>query len=621
MSVALEARDITKVYGHVSALSGANFEVKAGEVIALIGDNGAGKSTLVKILSGTETPTSGEILVDGKPVTISGPLAARGYGIETVYQDLALAPHLNPVQNMYLGREVMRTGVMGRLGFMNNAEMLAGSKKAFDELGATVRNFSGSIGAMSGGQKQAVAVARAAAWAKRIVLLDEPTAALGVVQTKARPGPDPPGPRPRARRGVHQPLDAARDPGCRRGAGHAARSAGGHVQSKGDNDGGVGRSDDRRRDAGEPVMTGQATVPPPAPAEVVPSEEQPTGRLARLARLQALQIIIVLAVIVVIFSAIKPGSFLTVFNIRGIVQDTSILAVLGVGMTFVIITGGIDLSVGSVLVFSGVVADKAMAAMGGQGWGAAIVGALVAIGCGLGWGLINGVLIARAKVPPLIVTLGTLGMALGLAEVITGGVDLRDIPTVMVNSVGFGNIFWQVPTLAIIAAVVIVIGIVALHRTRFGLYTYALGSNPEAGRRSGLNVPRHLIKVYALSGLLAGFAGWLNLAFFQSTTIGGQSTTNLSVIAGTVIGGTSLFGGYGSILGTTIGLFIPTTLQNGFVIIGIQPFWQEVVVGAVLIAAVYVDQQRRAAALRGGRPTMSTWLSQLTSRQAAPARE
>src|SRR5262249_5388998 len=122
---------------------------------------------------------------DGQPVTIDGPLAARRYGIETVYQDLALAPHLNPVQNMYLGREVMRPGLMGRLGFMNYAEMRAGSKRAFDELGATVRNFSGSIGAMSGGQKQAVAVARAAAWAKRIVLLDEPTAALGVVQTKS----------------------------------------------------------------------------------------------------------------------------------------------------------------------------------------------------------------------------------------------------------------------------------------------------------------------------------------------------------------------------------------------------------------------------------------------------
>ena len=183
---------------------------------------------------------------------------------------------------------------------------------------------------------------------------------------------------------------------------------------------------------------------------------------------------------------------------------------------------------------------------------------------------------------------------------------------------GFGNIFWQVPTLAVIAAVVIVIGIVVLHRTRFGLYTYAIGSNPEAGRRSGLNVPRHLIKVYALSGLLAGFAGWLNLAFFQSTTIGGQTTTNLSVIAGTVIGGTSLFGGYGSIFGTIIGLFIPATLQNGFVIIGIQPFWQQVVVGAVLIAAVYVDQQRRAAALRGGRPTMGS-LADSADQQAGGA--
>ena len=370
-------------------------------------------------------------------------------------------------------------------------------------------------------------------------------------------------------------------------------------------------------------MTEQTTVPAAASADAVPSEEEPAGRLARLARLQALQIIIVLAVIVVAFSILKPSSFLTVFNIRGIVQNTAILAVLGVGMTFVIVTGGIDLSIGSVLVFSGVVCDKTMANVGGgQGWGVAILGAVVAIGCGLAWGVVNGYLVARAKVPPLIVTLGTLGMALGLAQVFTGGVDLRNVPTVMVNTVGFGNIVWQVPDLAVIAAVIVVLGIVGLHRTRFGLHTYALGSNPEAGRRSGLNVNRHLIMVYALSGLLAGFAGWLNLAFFQSTTIGGQSATNLSVIAGVVIGGTSLFGGYGSIFGSVIGLFIPAILQNGFVIIGIQPFWQQVVVGAVLIAAVYVDQQRRAAALRGGGGLrLGGLLAQLTRSQAAPARE
>ncbi len=362
-------------------------------------------------------------------------------------------------------------------------------------------------------------------------------------------------------------------------------------------------------------MSGRATAPATAPTVPgVADEEQPVSRLARLARLQALQIILVLIVILIIFSVMEPSSFLTVFNFRGIVQDTSILAVLGVGMTFVIITGGIDLSIGSVLVFAGVVADKTMAAVGGgQGWGSALAGLVVAVACGLAWGFVNGFLVARAKVPPLIVTLGTLGMALGIAQVITGGVDLRDVPTVMVNSIGFGNIFWQVPWLAVIAAVVVVLGIVLLHQTRFGLHTYALGSNPEAGRRSGLNVNKHLILIYTLSGVLAGFGGWLNLAFYQSTTIGGQTNTNLSVIAGVVIGGTSLFGGYGSIFGSVIGLFIPATLQDGFVIIGIQPFWQEVVVGAVLIAAVYVDQQRRAAALRGGGPRMGALLSRLVT--------
>jgi ribose transport system permease protein len=170
-----------------------------------------------------------------------------------------------------------------------------------------------------------------------------------------------------------------------------------------------------------------------------------------------------------------------------------------------------------------------------------------------------------------------------------------------VDNIGFGNLVGQVPTLSVVALVVVLFGMVVLHRTRFGLHTYAIGSNPEAGRRVGLKVDRHLIKVYALAGVTAGFAGILNLAFFQSTTIAGQTNTNLNVIAGVVIGGTSLFGGVGTVFGTVIGLFIPSTLQNGFVILGVQPFWQQVVVGGVLIAAVYVDQARRAAALRGAR--------------------
>jgi ribose transport system permease protein len=321
--------------------------------------------------------------------------------------------------------------------------------------------------------------------------------------------------------------------------------------------------------------------------------------LARITRIQALQIVLILAVIVVIFSVMAPDSFLTTFNLRSIVVNTSIFAVLGVGATLVIITAGIDLSIGSVLVFSSVVGSQAMAAMGAEGWGAASVGALVSIGAGLMWGLFNGVLVAKAKVPAFIVTLATMGIALGLAQVITGGIDLYEIPTVLVDTVGFGNVFGEVPTLTVIAALIVVLGSILLHRTRFGLFTFAVGSNPEACRRVGINVDRQLIWVYGISGACAGIAGIMSVAFFQQTTIGGNSMTALTVIAGVVIGGTSLFGGIGTIFGTVIGLLIPTTLQSGFIIIGVQSYWQSVVVGIFLIGAVYIDGVRRARAQRG----------------------
>ena len=180
---ALEARDVVKQFGQVRALRQASFDVHAGEVVALIGDNGAGKSTLVKTLSGGITPDSGQIYSDGKPVTLSSPNDARALGMETVYQDLALAPHLDPAQNMFLGREILRSGFAGRLGFMDNATMQSKTAKAFGDLGAKIQDLRAPVGTMSGGQRQSIAVARAAAWADRVIFLDEPTAALGVVQT------------------------------------------------------------------------------------------------------------------------------------------------------------------------------------------------------------------------------------------------------------------------------------------------------------------------------------------------------------------------------------------------------------------------------------------------------
>lgn len=320
---------------------------------------------------------------------------------------------------------------------------------------------------------------------------------------------------------------------------------------------------------------------------------------ARLARTQWLQILFVLLAVVIVFSIMAPDSFAQWNNWRLIIQNASILAVLAVGMTFVIITSGIDLSIGSVLVFSGVVAAIVMREMGGDGWGTAFVGVLVSVASGLFWGLFNGFLVAKAKVPPLIVTLGTMGIALGLAQILTGGVDVRNVPRVLTTSIGYGNVFGTIPIISVIALVVIVIGAVVLHRTRFGLHTYAIGSNEEAARRVGVKVDRKLISIYAISGGLAGLAGIMSLAQFSTTAIAGQTQTNLNVIAAVVIGGTSLFGGIGTVIGSIVGLFIPAVLQNGFVILGVQPFWQQVAVGVVLIVAVYVDQLRRAQAARG----------------------
>jgi simple sugar transport system ATP-binding protein len=184
VAAVLEARHITKQYGHVEALREADFDIEPGEVVSLIGDNGAGKSTLVRILSGSEVPDSGEVLFSGEPVSLTSPSVARGLGMETVFQDLALAPHLDPIRNLFLGREIMKSGLLGRLGFMDNAAMKSEGIAGLKSLGAAVRNFSGPVAAMSGGQKQSIAVARAALWAKKVIFLDEPTAALGVVQTK-----------------------------------------------------------------------------------------------------------------------------------------------------------------------------------------------------------------------------------------------------------------------------------------------------------------------------------------------------------------------------------------------------------------------------------------------------
>lgn len=312
----------------------------------------------------------------------------------------------------------------------------------------------------------------------------------------------------------------------------------------------------------------------------------------RVLRSDTFRLFLALLAMAVVFAALRPEAFLTVNNILNVLTDATILLVMAVGATYVIITSGIDLSVGGILVFSSVTSAMVMAAIGDGSATTLLIGLAVAVVSGGAWGLINGFFVAKAKIPALIVTLATLGASLGASLLITGGVDVSNVPFALVETVGSGRIL-GIPVLVVIAAFVAIVFGLILAQTRFGRYTYAAGSNAEALRRTGVNVDAHLIKVYALAGLLAGLAGYLSVARFATTTIGGHTTDNLQVITAVVIGGASLFGGRGLMVGTVIGVFIPVILQNGFVILNVSPYWQQIAVGIVLLGAVYLDQTRR----------------------------
>ena len=322
----------------------------------------------------------------------------------------------------------------------------------------------------------------------------------------------------------------------------------------------------------------------------------------RVAMNNVFWVLVILILISLGFTLIN-GAFLSPYNIRSLITDNAYVLVMAVGMVFVLCTAGLDLSVGSVLVLSGVVSAKVFLAFGSSnpatgadaiGWGPVVIGMAAGLAVGTAFGVINGTLIAYAKVPPFITTLGSFGAALGIAYLLTNGSDLSNMPNLLTVDIGSEGPFGA----AEIWMIIIVLAIVALAAmllayTRFGRYTYAIGSNPESARRVGINVQRHLVKVYGLMGLLAGVAGLLSLANVSTTTISGHTADALSVIGGCVIGGTSLFGGRGTVVGAFIGALIPAALDSGFVIISVSPFWEYVAVGIVLVLAVYFDQWRR----------------------------
>lgn len=295
--------------------------------------------------------------------------------------------------------------------------------------------------------------------------------------------------------------------------------------------------------------------------------------------------LVFLAGLVALLSA-STGRFATASNFLNIARQHSIIIVLAIGQTLVMISGGIDLSVGSVMALSGVVAGVA-AASGIPMAACLALGIITGCVCGC----ISGLVTAKARVPAFIATLGMMGMARGIALVISGGVSI-DLPAQVTSWTGSHSFVLSVVFVGIMVTVALACHLI-LSSTTLGKHCYAIGGNREAARLSGINIDRHLITIFAINGLIAGLAGMMMLGYITVADPTAGDGYELDSIAAAVIGGTSLFGGRGGIGGTVVGALILAVLRNGCDLRNISEHWQRFVVGLMTIAAVFYDRLRR----------------------------
>ncbi|MFH1372061.1 MAG: ABC transporter permease [Planctomycetota bacterium] len=299
-----------------------------------------------------------------------------------------------------------------------------------------------------------------------------------------------------------------------------------------------------------------------------------------------------LMLIVCILAALRPDTFLTMDNFLNVLRRSSVYGIIAIGMTFVIVSGGIDLSVGSMLAVCGMIGAMIMEATGGanpQGW-ALVAGTIASIAAGTACGMCNGILITQFRLQPFIVTLGTMSFFRGVALVMKDG---QPINVADYKYLGEGVVL-GVPISVVIFAVAIAAAMFVLRYTPLGRYTYAIGSNREAAFHAGVRVERNLVWIYTIVGLLAGIAAMIQV----SRTVSAQPTAGLGaeldVIAAVVIGGASLSGGRGTITGTIIGTLLISFLRNGCTLLGISTNAQLIVIGIIIVVAVAVDQLAQA---------------------------
>ncbi len=711
----LKLRGIYKNFGAVQALSNVNLDVPAGKVTALVGDNGAGKSVLIKCVAGIHTAERGQILWEGRPISIRNPRDAASLGIETVYQDLALCDNLDIVQNMFLGRESTSHFLL------NEDKMEKAAAETLAGLAVTsVRSIRQPVASLSGGQRQSVAVAKAVMWNSKLVIMDEPTAALGVVQTRmvldlikrladrglavivishnlndvfevadrlavlylggmVAEGPASEFDRQSvvelmttgaSRRSVEGSADERGGAVLSGGAEADPRSSGEQVQAMSEAEepiGGVRAAAPDRQPVGSSGLAEHLTEPAAAEAALAVAPEIVANTLGEYfgawwIRLRAgetgvLPVIVGLALIGIIFQT-QNSSFLSAGNLVNLMVQSSTFVLLGMAESFALLLGEIDLSIGFGAGLGGVVAAELVKAQTGWPWWAAVIVALL---CTAAFGAFQGTLITRLGLPSFVVTLGGLlglqglmllvlgnGGTLPISDsviddfangkltvaagwiilavlaagyaLLTGWRDRRrrrsglvappasltalkiatvtafGVVVVVICSINRGNLtpIRGVPWVAFIVLGVLGLWSLLLGRTRFGRDMYAVGGNPEAARRAGVNLALIRTLAFALAGFTAGIGGviYASRLYGVSTTFDGGQLV-LYAVAAAVIGGTSLFGGRGKPLHAVLGGIIIGAIYNGMGLLGLSASIQYIVTALVLVAAVTVDALTR----------------------------
>jgi ribose transport system permease protein len=310
------------------------------------------------------------------------------------------------------------------------------------------------------------------------------------------------------------------------------------------------------------------------------------SRIKRLFSFREAGILFVLIALCVILSIVAPR-FLTLRNVTNVVRQFSVIAIMSVGMTYVIITAGIDLSVGSIIALSGCMTAWFLVE-GYPIW----LSVLIGLALGALTGVVNGLLIVKVRLAPFIATLGTMGIARGVVLALTMGYPIQPFPEAF-EVIGRGYL-GPIPIPVVIMTVVVIAGHIFLGRTTIGRYIYYVGSNPTAARLSGLNVGRILILVYTMAGFLSGLAAVVLVSRLTSAQSNMGTGWELDAIAAVVIGGTSLAGGEGSVLGSLIGAALMGVIKNALILLGVNVYWQSVVIGIVIVLAVALDAWRQS---------------------------